>query len=179
MVERCIHIADVGGSNPSTVTNETDCWGKYFPRLTMEIRLATKNDYEQLMDLYNKFVGSDRYSRHDNDSFHETLLSSSNFIYVGVDGTSLIAFASFSIRKVVRYPKPIAELDELFVLEQYRRTGVGKQLLQQIEEKAILLDCYRLYIESHYDHKDAHRFYERLGYTNYGYHFIKNLTKKN
>jgi GNAT superfamily N-acetyltransferase len=141
----------------------------------MDIRIANNDDYQQLILLYNKFVGSDRYSKYDNDSFKQVIKCSNNFIYVAVDSGKLIGFASFSVRIVVRYPKPIAELDELFVDESYRRTGVGRLLMEKVLEKSGELDCYRLYIESHYDHKTAHKFYEKLGFTNYGYHFIKNI----
>lgn len=141
----------------------------------MTIRLATEKDYLSLMKLYNDFVGSDRYSRYDNDSFTKVLHSPTNFIYVAEDEGKAIGFATFSIRNVVRYPKSIAELDELFVDTAYRKHGVGRSLMEHVEMKAKELDCYRVYIESHYDHKAAHTFYESLGYTNYGYHFIKNL----
>jgi GNAT superfamily N-acetyltransferase len=141
----------------------------------MEIRFASSDDYQELMVLYNKFVGSDRYSKLDNDSFNKVLNSGANFVFIAEDNGKLIGFATFSVRLVVRYPKPIAELDELFVEEEYRRSGVGKMLMTQVLIKAKEMDCYRLYIESHYDHKAAHKFYESLGFTNYGYHFIKNL----
>ncbi|MFA5886720.1 MAG: GNAT family N-acetyltransferase [Patescibacteria group bacterium] len=141
----------------------------------MNIRKVSQSDYRELMSLYNLFVGEDKYSKHDNDSFSRVLDSQSNFVFVTEDLGKLIGFASFSIRSVIRYPKPIAELDEIFVRPEYRQKGVGKMLMQQIEDKAKELDCYRLFIESHYDHKAAHLFYESLGYTNYGYHFIKNI----
>ncbi len=141
----------------------------------MLIRIAQVSDYHELMHLYNLFVGNDRYSRHDNDSFLKILTNTQNFVFVAVDKNSLIGFAAFSVRDVVRYPKQIAELDELFVTKEYRRKGIARQLLQAVEDKAIQLKCYRLYIESHYSHDTAHKFYEAAGYTNYGYHFIKNL----
>jgi len=141
----------------------------------MKIRLAQKNDYEDIIQLYNLFVGNDRYSKYDNDSFEKVINNPSNYIFVALDNNRIIGFATFSIRDVVRYPKPIAELDELFVHEDYRKKGIGKLLMTEVENKAKEFDCYRLFIESHYDHKAAHKFYESLGYTNYGYHFIKNL----
>ncbi len=139
------------------------------------IRPAQKADYDQLMHLYNLFVEDDRYSNKNNDSFEKVLNSPSNYIFVAEEGKQLVGFASFSTRNVIRYPKPIAELDELFVLEEFREKGIGKELLNSIEEKAQALDCYRLFIESNYKHETAHKFYESLGYTNYGYHFIKDL----
>lgn len=141
----------------------------------MEIRSAKESDYEQLMQLYNNFVGDDRYSKHDSDSFEEVLNSPNNFVFVAEDNGQIIGLAAFSVRNVIRYPKQIAELDELFVSQEYRQKGVGKLLMQKVEEKAKELNCYRLYVESQYKHETAHKFYEQLGYTNYGYHFIKNL----
>lgn len=141
----------------------------------MDIRKAKQSDYNELVNLYNLFVGEDRYSQYDNDSFVKVIASRNNFIFVAEDLGKLIGFIAFSVRNVIRYPKPIAELDELFVLSDYRQTGVGQRLMQTMEDKAKELDCYRLFIESSYDHKTAHIFYGSLGYTNYGYHFIKNL----
>jgi GNAT superfamily N-acetyltransferase len=141
----------------------------------MLIRTAIESDYEQLMLLYNGLVGSDRYSRHDNDSFYRVLKNPNNFVLVAEEEDKIVGFASFSVRDVIRYPKPIAELDELFIDQQHRKKGIGRQLMQTVEAKAKEKNCYRVYIESHYKHKEGHAFYEAIGYANYGYHFMKNL----
>lgn len=141
----------------------------------MKIRLAKTTDYERLMFLYNGFVGEDRYSKYDNDSFQMVLNNPNASILLAEKEDKIIGFATFSVRAVVRYPKPIAELDELFVAPEFRKQGIGKRLLQTVLEGARELGCYRLYIESHYDHKAAHALYEEMGFINYGYHFIKNL----
>lgn len=141
----------------------------------MNIRKAKLGDYKELMFLYNGFVGEDRYSRYDNDSFKKVLGSPSNYIFIAQDGGKIIGFATFSIRNVVRYPKPIAELDEIFVGIPYQKKGVGHKLMEKIEKTAKEKNCHRMFIESAYQHKPAHKFYENLGYKNYGYHFIKDL----
>src|SRR5260221_13503529 len=110
----------------------------------MTIRLVSESDYIPLMKLYNGFVGSDRYSRHGNDSFKAVLKSPYSFIYIAEENNELVGFVSFSVRDVVRYPKPIAELDELFVEPAYRKKGIGKILMQTIEGKAKELNCYRI-----------------------------------
>lgn len=139
------------------------------------IRAAKKEDYQQIMSLYSLFVEEDRYSNGNADSFTKVLKSPSNFTYVAEINSKIIGFASFSIRDVIRYPKPIAELDELFVSGDYRKQGIGRDLMKTVEHKAEGLKCQRLFIESQYKHKLAHKFYESLGYKNYGYHFIKDL----
>jgi len=141
----------------------------------MTIRRAKESDYKVLMELYNGFVGKDRYSKHNNDSFNKVIKSKKNFIYVAEDKNKVIGFVTFSVRLVIRYPKPIAELDELFILPTYRRKGVGNMLMCKVLLKAKELNCHRLFIETHYKHEAAHKFYESLGFTNYGYHFIKDL----
>ncbi len=141
----------------------------------MAIRKAKSEDYNQLMVLYNDFVGEDRYSKHNGDSFKEVLKSPDNYVFVAEENGKIIGFATASIRILVRYVKPIAELDELFVVEEFRKHGIGKKFMQKIEEIAKKRDCYRLYIASASRFEVAHKFYGGLGYTNYGFHFYKNL----
>lgn len=139
----------------------------------MNIREASIEDYEELMKLYNLFVKEDRYSRHDFDSFEKVLKSTTSFIYVAEIDNELAGLATFSIRTVVRYPRPISELDELFVLEKFREHGIGKKLMDIVEEKAKSLNCLNMFIESAYDRTTAHKFYESLGFKNEGFHFKK------
>ena len=130
-----------------------------------------------MLKLLNGFVEEDRYSRKDNDSFTQALNNPNNYIYVAEKQGKLIGFVTFSIRTVIRYPRPIAELDELYVIPEARGQGLGKKLVQEVLDHATKLGCRRLFIESHYKHKAAHKLYEKMGFTNYGYHFIKDLKK--
>ena len=142
----------------------------------MLIRSAKDSDYEELMGLYNLFVESDRYSEHDSDSFHKVLNNPNNFIFIAEDEGAIIGFLTFSVRDVIRYPKQITEVDELFVLEEYRKHGVGKKLMEHMEDKAKELNCHKIFIESSSEREGAHKFYESIGFINNGYHFIKNLS---
>lgn len=143
--------------------------------IVMKIRRANVKDYIQIIELYNGFVGEDRYSKRNNDSFATVLKQTNSFIFVAEEIDRLAGFITLSIRTVVRYPKPIAELDELYVKEDFRNKGIGQKLLQTVIEVAVQHNCYRVYIESHFTHKAAHELYERMGFTNYGFHFTKDL----
>lgn len=98
----------------------------------MNIRLAKLSDYAQVMALYNLFVGDNRYQKPGDDSFKEVISSNTGFIHVAEAEGRIVGYASFSIRSVVRYPQPIAELDELFVHEDFRRHGTGKLLMEAV-----------------------------------------------
>ncbi len=141
----------------------------------MQIREAKPEDYHQIMVLYNDFVEEDRYSKHDSDSFYKVIKNPNNLIYIAESKGVLIGFATLSLRNVVRYPKPIAELDELYVNPKYREKGIGRKLVEKVEQKAKQLDCYVIYIESHNDRKTAHKFYQSQGYSKYGFAFRKRI----
>lgn len=146
----------------------------------MKIRRAKLSDYEELMKLYDIFyeLSGDkvRYSKHNSDSFKEILKDDNSYIYIAEDNKKLVGFASFSFRYVVRYPKKIAQLEELFVLDKYRKQGIGKSFIKELESKALDVNCTNIYIESGFKHEVAHKFYQDLGYKKDGYYFKKILT---
>ena len=141
----------------------------------MNIRPAKLSDYDELMKLYSQFVGDDKFGKKTEDSFVKVLSSKNNFVYIAEDDNTLIGFIAFSVRSVVRYPKPIGTLDEMYVLEQYRKQGIGRQFMDILEKKLRQLKCKGVFIEPRKDLKTAHEFYEKVGYHNYGYYFAKSF----
>jgi GNAT superfamily N-acetyltransferase len=61
---------------------------------------------------------------------------------------------------------PRAEIGGLVVDEARRGSGVGKLLMQHAEDWARSKRLDAVYLRSNVIRKDAHRFYERLGYKN-------------
>lgn len=141
----------------------------------MTIREAVSKDYDQIIPLLNAFVEEDRYSKRENDSFHKILESPTQCIFIAEEEERLVGFATVSIRHVLRYAKPIAELDELFVGVAFQHKGIGKKLLQTVEKKAEELECYRIYVESAHTREKSYTFYESQGYERHGVYFLKNL----
>lgn len=144
--------------------------------MIITIREAKEEDYEQLMKLYGHFEGDEkRFAGHDNDGFRKVMESSASFLYVAEESGKLVGLITFSVRDVVRYPKPIMEIDELFVGVSYRKHGVGRRLVEQAEEKARDLNCQNIYLETYLDNEPAQGLYEKMGYKKYGYAFKKVL----
>ncbi|WP_138500493.1 GNAT family N-acetyltransferase [Nostoc sp. PA-18-2419] len=54
----------------------------------------------------------------------------------------------------------------LVVDKNYRRIGIGRILMQQIEQWAYLTGCEGVILRSSLRRKEAHLFYEKVGYTN-------------
>jgi PhnO protein len=139
----------------------------------MKIRAAKKSDYKELMRLYDGFIEKPRYSKPGNDSFAKVMADPNTEILVAEEKGELIGFISFRARYVVRYKKPIGEVEELFVSENYRKQGIGGKLIKKIEQVAKKFKCQRIYIESRFSRKTAHKFYVNLGYKKFGYYFLK------
>ncbi|BAY85328.1 GCN5-related N-acetyltransferase [Calothrix parasitica NIES-267] len=59
----------------------------------------------------------------------------------------------------------------------YRSNGIGGLLMQQIEKWATINDCQTIRLRSNIIRKEAHKFYERMGYKNtkHSLEFCKNL----
>jgi ribosomal-protein-alanine N-acetyltransferase len=65
---------------------------------------------------------------------------------------------------IMRYLSDDAHLDLLAVAPPFRRAGIARQLLQWLEECAIVAGIFRVALEVRAGNKDAQTFYERLGY---------------
>jgi PhnO protein len=141
----------------------------------MKIRRAVSGDYKKLMALYDAFMKVDRYTGLDSDSFEKVLGNKNSFVLVAEDRSRLVGFITASTRLVIRYPQPIMEVDELYVDPDFREHGVGRQLIQAVEVIVKESNLHRIYIESGYEYKIAHKFYQKNGYTKQGYYFKKVL----
>jgi predicted acetyltransferase len=92
----------------------------------MKIRTAKKSDYKELMKLFSDFVGNKRYLKAGNDSFFKFLANPNSYTYLSEDDEKIVGFITFSARRVIRYPRPIAKIEELYIIPDYR----GKTLVK-------------------------------------------------
>ena len=65
---------------------------------------------------------------------------------------------------IMRYGEDDAHLDLLAVAPPYRRSGVGRQLLEWLEKCAVVAGIFSVALEVRAANESAQRFYERLGY---------------
>ena len=60
--------------------------------------------------------------------------------------------------------RPLINIHDLAVLPEYRGRGIGKQLLQRIEQKALELGCGKLTLEVLENNHRARQLYEQSGF---------------
>jgi len=70
---------------------------------------------------------------------------------------------------------PYGLLEDLFVEEEYRKHGIGGQLVKAVIEEAKKLGCYKLVGTSRNSRAEVHEFYKKLGFSEYGKEFRMDL----
>jgi ribosomal-protein-alanine N-acetyltransferase len=82
------------------------------------------------------------------------------------DSTVLVAQAGGRIAgfAIMRYGPEEAHLDLLAVHPAYRRAGVGRRLIEWLEQAALVAGVSIIYLEVRADNRIAQRFYRELGY---------------
>ncbi|MCP3849096.1 MAG: GNAT family N-acetyltransferase [Gammaproteobacteria bacterium] len=70
------------------------------------------------------------------------------------------AFSTFSC-------KPLINIHDVFVLEKYRKYGVGKKMLNKVEEIATLKGCCKITLEVLSNNDTAKLAYRKFGFSSY------------
>jgi len=89
--------------------------------------------------------------------------SSREAVYVAELGGTVIGFVHAEIYQLL-YCEAMVNILGIAVDSQYRRHGAGKALLHQVENWAKSMGINTVRLNSGAARKDAHRFYEALGY---------------
>lgn len=66
---------------------------------------------------------------------------------------------------IMRFGKEEAHLDLLAVRPRYRRTGIGRRLIEWLEKSALVAGVSVIYLEVRENNKEAQAFYKKLGYS--------------
>ena len=70
---------------------------------------------------------------------------------------------------VMRYGDDDAHLDLLAVTPPYRRSGIGRQLLEWLEKCAVVAGIFNVTLEVRTGNQGAQLFYKQMGYNTIGY----------
>lgn len=89
-----------------------------------------------------------------------------NYVLVAERGGRPIAMLQLvTFRHLEHRGGRCAEIESMLVAEDWRGKGIGGQLLEHAIARAKDLGCYRIQLTSNVERPDAHRFYDRHGFT--------------
>ena len=81
-----------------------------------------------------------------------------------IDGEVVGSLMGIVCRELRGQCRPFMIIENVIVLERFRHMGVGRKLFQAIEDAAREKGCYLIQFLSSIHRKEAHQFYEALGY---------------
>jgi len=93
-----------------------------------------------------------------------------------VDG-AVVGLAHLQVTPAIERDRPAAKLGALVVDEAHRGHGIGRLLVEAMEEEARRRACELLYVTSSERRDDAHAFYERIGLEQTGRRYGRTLSE--
>ena len=127
------------------------------------IRLAQPNDAEQMARLCTQ-LGYPATEGQIQQRLAHLLVENDHALYVAQrPGGPLLGWVHV-YRCLLVHTDPEAQIGGLVVDEAVRRSGAGHRLMQAAEQWAREHKCWAMYLRSNSIRKEAHRFYERIGY---------------
>ena len=146
--------------------------------MKLQIRACTPDDFTSVFYLFRQLWPSLELDYHALYSVYERALSSvTQHLIVGEVEDRIVGFCSLSLKNNFWKAGYIGNVDELVVDENYRGQGIGKMLMNRIEEIAISKHCKQIELDSSFHRKEAHHFYENIGFKSRAYLFTKPLVK--
>ncbi len=142
----------------------------------MEIKLrhlTTKNEMLEAFPLVNLM-----YKKMTQDEFSSALdqmISLSNYQMVAAfQGEKMIGVSGYWIASML-YCGLYLQASNIVVADEFRSKGVGKKILNFLEEKAKTANCKKIVLDSYTENKQSHPLYFRENFYIRGFHFMMDL----
>jgi diamine N-acetyltransferase len=140
------------------------------------IRLAVPEDVERMMPLVREFYVYERLKLNE-DRYRELALDlierdELGRLLVIENNSELIGYAVIGFGFSLEFGGRDALLDEFYLREQHRGSGIGTQVLTVVEQLCREKQILALHLEADYVNARVHEFYKRVGYRDHERHLM-------
>jgi GNAT superfamily N-acetyltransferase len=144
------------------------------------IRKATEADLPAILELYSQPELDDglKPSMVQAKALFERIQQYPNYhLYVAESGGSMVGtFALLVMDNLLHLGRPSGIVEAVAVHPACQGQGIGKAMMQFALEQCRQAHCYKMALSTNLKRKDAHAFYESLGFTKHGYSYVVDLT---
>lgn len=138
------------------------------------IRKAEKTDKVSIQYLIQELTGHAISDLDIENRFELVESSAIDSLYIYELDNKVIGFLGFRIRENIEENSRFGEISVIVVDPNYRKHGIGKQLMDFADELALQNKCAGTWLVSGFGREEqAHSFYKSLGYKITGYRFVK------
>ena len=89
----------------------------------------------------------------------------------------VVGLGHLQVAPAIEYDRPAAKIGALVVDEGHRGQGIGRALVQALEDEARLRGCVLMFLTTSEHRDDAHAFYERVGLQQTGRRYGRTLSE--
>lgn len=93
--------------------------------------------------------------------FVQNINNENNIYLIAESGAEAVGYASCHIQLLLHHAARVAEIQEMYVMPEYRSAGVGKELMKTIKAKAEVKGAVQLEVTTRVIRKEAIKFYVR------------------
>jgi PhnO protein len=138
------------------------------------IRATEAADIEALADLMTQLGYETRAS--EMQMRMEAILADKHYVtFVAVSKGKVCGMIGTFTCYSYEHNSPSGRILVLVVSEKMRRRGVGHALIAAAEKDLAQKNISRIAVNTRFERKEAHKFYEKAGYKRNGFRFVKEL----
>ena len=145
----------------------------------MLIRIAVDEDLSDILELYSQPDIDNKQVLDINEAkaiFNKMKLYPDYHVYVAeIDGKIVGTFALAIMDNLAHMGSKSGLIEHVVVSQPLQGQGIGKQMMKFAIEICKEKSCYKACLSSNLKRKDAHRFYENIGFKIHGYSFLMEL----
>ncbi len=134
----------------------------------IQIRTLTKDDIPSLIKLYIQLdAAAVTLTQEKSSEVWKNHIEKNPYIkYFGaVEGEKVVATCYCQIiPNLTHNGSSICFVENVVTDKNYRKMGLGRKIIEMAEEFAKQNDCYKIILQSNVKRKEAHQFYEKLGF---------------
>ena len=145
--------------------------------MTIKIRFCKREDFSEIVSLLRQLWPNKELDVNGLQVvFERALVSLNQKLTAAILDNRIVGYCSLTIKNNFWQAGYVGNVDELVVDHNYRSLGIGKKLMTNIEEIARQHHCKLIELDSSFHRKEAHQFYENIGFKSRAYLFTKSLT---
>jgi GNAT superfamily N-acetyltransferase len=136
------------------------------------IRNCTQHDFESIIPLLQQLWPDKTLHREKIEIvYNRCIISSFGALFCAEADGKIIGFCAVNVADNFWQEGYIAYLSTMVVDKKYRGQGIGRMLVKKVSEFARSKECGNVELDSAFERKDAHCFYEKLGFKKRAYAF--------
>ena len=145
----------------------------------MLIRIAQEQDLSEVLALYSQVDMDNDQILTINEAktiYNRMSLYPDYHIYVAeIDGKIVGTFALAIMDNLAHMGSKSGLIEDVVVSQLLRGQGIGKEMMNFAIGLCKEKSCYKVCLSSNLKRKDAHRFYENIGFKIHGYSFLMEM----